>query len=273
MTIAANQDFITTAGDDVYPIFTVRDGSGVAIDISTVSQITWSMQTTSADTAPLLTLKKSTGGIVFTNTGVDGKFTVNIGKALTTPLDGWYQHYASITDAVGNVTTVAVGRMKVGLMPSFTYDAAKVATVPLFQVRRWVGDVIANDVQLQDNEVLYALSERGSNVIGAAADCCRFIAAQYSRKADTTSPGSLQTAFGALASKYSLRAKELEALSMKRGYGVTVYAGGISMVDKTTVQSNTDRVQPQFNLGMTDNRLPVGQVGNETPTMPMAVPN
>lgn len=201
------------------------------------------MQTTSADTAPLLTLKKSTGGIVFTNTGVDGKFTVNIGKALTTPLDGWYQHYASITDAVGNVTTVAVGRMKVGLMPSATYDAAKVATVPLFQVRRWVGDVIANDVQLQDNEVLYALSER-DNVIGAAADCCRFIAAQYSRKADTTSPGSLQTAFGALASKYSLRAKELEALSMKRGYGVTVYAGDLNGRQDYGAEQHRPRAAP-----------------------------
>lgn len=269
MAAAVNQDFLTAAGDDVYPVFTVRDGNGVAIDISTVSEIVWYAQITSQDAAPLITLRKSTGGIVFNPDGVNGQFQVNIGKAFTAPLDGWYQHWAAITDALGNVTTIEIGRMKVGLKPSWTYDQAKIATVPLFQVRRLLGDVINNDQKLQDQEILFHLANRGGFIYAAAADCALDLAMQYANQVDRSSQTGLSERNSQRTAQYQKMAATLEARSIRNGEGVTVYFGGISQVDKQAVVANTDRVSPQFNIGFMDNNLlPVSQVGNLTPSSP-----
>lgn len=266
MTAQFNQDFITFVGDDVFPIFTVQDSSGAAIDISTVTQITWYCQQTDAGGA-LATRTKTAGQITFVTDGTDGKFQVDIPAAITATLEGIYQHIASITDASGYITTVTVGQMRVGPKPNWTYNPAKIADVPLFQVRRWLGDIIADDQQMPDSEILFAISQR-STILGAAADCARQLAAQYARKIDVTSPGSIQTAYGEQSKKYALLGKELDSMARARGAGITPYAGGISRMDKQNIQENTDRVQPAFNIGMTDNTLPVGQVGNETPQIP-----
>jgi len=267
MTAKFNQDFITFAGDDVAPIFTVQDSSGAAVDISTVTQITWLAHLT-ADDAALITKTKTAGQISFVTNGTDGKFQVAINAADTASLSGWYQHLASITDGTGKITTVEVGRMQVGVRPTWTYNQAQIANVPLFQVRRWIGDVIQNDQQLQDSEILYFISER-QTVLGAAADCARAIAGQYSRKVDVTSPGEIRTAHGSQAAKYAALAKQLEMMARSRGAGINPYMGGISVADKTLVQSNSDRVQPAFVLAMTDNTLPVMQVGNENLNAPL----
>jgi len=267
MAALTNQNFVTYQGDDVFPIFTVEDGAGAVVDISTVTQITWWCQLTVEDGA-VLTKRKSAGEITFVTNGTDGRFQVEITATDTALLDGWYQHMARITDALGNATTVAVGRMQVGVKPTWTYNAAKVDSVPLYQVRRWLGDVIAQDPQMSDSEILYAISCRSSS-IGAAADCARQLGAQYARKVDTTSPGPISTAYGAQAKKYAELAVALDQLARARGAGITPYAGGISVADKVAVQSNSDRVQPNFTIGMMDNTLPVGQLGVETPTEPM----
>lgn len=249
-----NADFLTFKGDDVSPIFTVVDADGVAVDISEATQISWGAQLTASD-AQVLTLTKTGGAITFVTDGTDGKFQVAISAAQTNALDGWYQHLATITLA-DKVSTIAVGRMQVGVAPTWTYNAAQIADVPLFQVRRLLGDVIANDQQILDSEILFALTQR-ANIYGAAADCARYIAAQYSRKVDTTSPGSIQTAYGAQARKYLDLAATLDRQSRSRGAGVMPFAGGISVSHKWEVQSNPDRVQPQFNLGMDDNFIPI----------------
>jgi hypothetical protein len=57
-------------------------------------------------------------------------------------------------------------------------------------------------------------------------------------------------------------AAQFENDAKARG-GALPYAGGISVSDKQTTAQNTDRVAPQFNLGMDDNQLPVSSVGNE----------
>lgn len=266
MTAQFQQDFLTFAGDDVFPVFTVRDSAGAAVDISTVSQITWYCQST-GDGGALITKTKSAGQIAFVTNGTDGKFEVTIGKTDTTGLSGFYQHVASITDALGNITTVTVGRMRVGLRPNWTYNAAQIATVPLFQVRRWLGDVIENDQQMNDSEILYALSQR-SSPIGAAADCAKQLAAQYSRKVDTTVPGGISTNYSVQAEHYRLLAIELEQLARSRGSGVTPYMGGVSVAEKIAVEANSDRVAPSFNIGMTDNLIPIPAGGNQMPPNP-----
>lgn len=265
-TATENQDFTTYSGDDVTPIFTVVDADGVAVDISAATQITWWCIDGGAPDTKLLTKTKTGGGISFVTTGVDGKFQVAITAADTLALPtGWLEHDASIILAA-KTTTVAVGRMQVVATPVWTYNPQLISTVPLYQVRRWLGDVIDDDQQMTDAEILFAISQR-SSVIGAAADCARQLAGQYSRKVDVTSPGEIRTAYGSQAKKYTELANELEQKARNRGAGVMPYAGGISVVDKWTVQSNSDRVQPNFTIGMTDNTIPMASVGPETPTV------
>lgn len=263
-----NKDFVTFAGDDALPVFTVVDSTGAAIDISAATAIEWYC-TRDEDTAAALTLTKAGGAITFVSTGTDGKFQVAISAANTTSLaSGLYQHYARITLG-GKVMTCGVGRMKVGPKPTWSYDASRVDSVTLYQVRRILGDVIYEDQQLQDAEILFAISQR-ANIYGAAADCARYLAGQYARKPDVTSPGGITTNYGGQAKKFRDMANDLEAQSRARGGGVIAYAGGISVSDKVTVQQDGDRVQPSFNIGMMDNSIPINQVGNETPTLPMA---
>lgn len=268
MTIAKNQDFITIKGDDVLPIFTVYSDYDALTpqDISTVSQIEWFCRR-DEDSAVLFTKKKSLGQITFVNTGLDGKFQVQIDAADTATLDGYYLHYARITDSTGKITTVSVGRMQVGLQPEWTYDSSILDSSTVNQVRRLVGDVIANDQQLDDNEIALSISLWPGSIWRAASECCRWIASQYSRKVDSVAPGELRTSFSAQATAYSKRADEYERNAMLRSNGAAqIYAGGISRSDKQTQEADTDRVQPQFNIGMDDNlTMPVPPVGNEIP--------
>lgn len=148
---------------------------------------------------------------------------------------------------------------------TWTYNLTTIATSPMTQVRRLIGDVIATDQQIADEEINFSLTQR-SSIYGAAADSCRYIAAQYSRKADVIvqSPqgGALKTNYSQQAKSYLAMAAQFENASIGRG-GALPYAGGISVIDKQNNEADTDRVAPQFNIGMEDNYLPEGIVGNE----------
>ena len=148
---------------------------------------------------------------------------------------------------------------------TWSYSVATIATTPKDQVRRMIGDVIQTDQQIADEEIAFAITQR-SSVYGAAADCCRFIAAQYSRKVDVVTQGAggmLKTNYSAQATAYKAMAANFESIAVSRG-GAMPYAGGISVSDKQSNEGDSDRVAPQFNIGMDDNQLPVGSIGNET---------
>lgn len=149
---------------------------------------------------------------------------------------------------------------------TWTYNPATISTTPKDQVRRLVGDVVSSDQQIADEEIIWILTQR-SSIYGAAAECCRFIAGQYSRKVDTVTQtsggGALKTNYSAQARAYASLATTLEGRSAMVGGGLP-YAGGISVTDKQKNEADTDRVAPQFNIGMEDSYLPVGPVGNET---------
>lgn len=274
MTAAAtsqNQDFITFQGDAPSPIFTVVDSNGDAVDISGATAISWSCQVNSAEAAAL-TLTLLGGQIALVGGGTGGQFTVNLSSANTTALNGTYNHFASITLG-GKVLTVMVGRMRVGPTSGpYSYDPTKLGDTDvgdLYQVRRLLGDVLPSDWQMTDAEIRWFITQR-TNVYGAAADCARALAAQFSRKVDVTTPNGMSTNNNEIAAKYLKLAAQLDAQSINRGAGAIAYAGGISVADKVTVQQNSDRVQPSFNIGLQDAMLPVPQVGNETPTLPMS---
>jgi hypothetical protein len=143
---------------------------------------------------------------------------------------------------------------------TWSYNTAELATNTTYQVRFTIGDTLPNDPQLQDEEIAFALSMR-SSIYGASADCCRAIAAGLSRQADS-SQGPQRTTYSSKARAYATRAAQLDNLAVTRG-GVMPYAGGISISDKVAQETDTDRVAPQFQVGMEDNYLPLAPAGNE----------
>lgn len=151
---------------------------------------------------------------------------------------------------------------------TWTYSVSDILTSGKDQVRRLIGDVIATDQQIADEEIAFSLTQR-SSIYGAAADACRYIAAQYSRKADVVvqSPGggALKTNYSQQSKSYLAMAAQFENASIGRG-GALPYAGGISVTDKQNAEADTDRVAPQYNIGLDDNWLPEGIVGNELPS-------
>lgn len=260
MVAAINQDFITYQGDSVIPIFTVVDASGVAVDISGATQIAWTCRL-NLDTPAVITKLKTTGGISFVNTGIDGKFQVSILPADTSPLSGWYIHAGVITDGAGNVSTVEVGRMQIGVAPVWTYNPMLLASSSLYQVRFLIGDILQGDQQLTDAEINFTVT-KFSNVTLAAAACCRHLATRYARAVDIVQ-GTLKTNYSNKSRQYFAMSQDMEQRGMATAIGG--YAGGISRDDVQTQQQNTDRVQPEFTIGMSDNFLPVGPISVEQP--------
>lgn len=153
---------------------------------------------------------------------------------------------------------------------AWTYDGTLLSTSTAVAntmiVRRLVGDVLPGDPQVTDGEINFAISEY-ANLYLAGAEVSRWIAAQYSRKVDLVQ-GELKTNYSQQAKAYTARAVDLETRGMASG-GLTAYAGGISQADKDNQVNDADRVPPQFVIGMTDDLLPVGPVGNETPGSPV----
>ncbi len=148
---------------------------------------------------------------------------------------------------------------------AWTYNPALLAANdPLTVLRLLIEDVKSGDPQMQDEEILW-VNGQFTNQYLAAAQCCRILAARYSRDVDTVQ-GELRILYSARQRAYASRVVEYQNLGMLRGAGAMPYAASISIAAKTNQVENTDRVPPQFNLGMDDNLLPIGPVGNQTPT-------
>lgn len=143
---------------------------------------------------------------------------------------------------------------------TWTYDLSQLATSTLFQTRYLMGDTLSTDKLVQDEEIQFALTQRKSTY-GAAATCCRALAARLSREADTVDK-DLRDAISQRARAFMAMANDYESQAQFRS-GAVPYAGGISISDRSQQIGNTDRVQPQFNIGMQDNYVPDGIVGNE----------
>lgn len=128
-------------------------------------------------------------------------------------------------------------------------------------VRLLIGDVVATDQQMQDEEIAYLASVRGT-VYGAAAECCRALANKFSRSVDQQT-GTSKVAYSQMAKAYATAALNFDNKAALYGSALP-YAGGISVSDKQMQDLSNDRVQPQFTIGMTDNYLPEPAGSNET---------
>lgn len=134
-------------------------------------------------------------------------------------------------------------------------------------VRLLIGDVVASDQQMQDEEIVFFVSSRGT-LYGAAAECCRALAAKFGRSVDQTA-GSTKNMYSQMSKAYTAAAIYFESKSAMAGGGMP-YSGGISLSDKQTQQLNEDRVVPIFTKGMMDNDIPEASGGsdeNQDPTL------
>lgn len=264
---AISQDFTIYAGNDVTPIFSLTNAAGTPIDISSVTEITWTAQR-DLSSAAVLTKLKSTGGIVFVTDGTNGQFKVIISSGDTASLDDFYIHEATITDSSNKTSTVATGRLQVGRKPVWSYSGDP-STSTKDAIRFVLGDILVKDPLVNDNEIAYAYSAKGS-VYGAAAMLCRSLSSQYARLVDTVDR-ELRTSYSSKSANFLRMAVQFEQQAAIVS-GAMPYAGGISVADKNAQVSDADRVSPQFNIGMMDNLfMPVAPAGNET-TAPSSNP-
>jgi hypothetical protein len=147
---------------------------------------------------------------------------------------------------------------------TWTYDAELLIQTPpdprspLMQVRRLLGDVLASDQQVQDEEILWSLSRW--NIYGATAEMANSLAFQLARQVDVVQ-GELKTNFSNRSKQYAALARQMKLLA---NTSAMPYAGAVSVADKINVQSDPDRPPPDFNRGQFDDRLPVDPVGQQT---------
>jgi hypothetical protein len=146
-------------------------------------------------------------------------------------------------------------------MGNWTYYPTKLATSPKDQVRLLIGDVVATDPQMQDEEIAFYLTQRPS-IWGAAAECCLTLATKFARSVDQ-GVGTAKISFSQMAKGYIARAALFNARAAAMGAGVP-YAGALSITDMLNQLNNPDRVEPQFTIGMQDDLLPVAPAGGES---------
>ena len=276
------QNFDTYPGDVISPVFTVLDQDGNPVNISSVSDIQWTAQR--AVGQPILLSKSKLGGqINLVSGGTTGQFQVALTSTDTSSLTGVYLHQALLFDGTGNQSTVTIGQMTVGRSPTWSYDATQLGTSPSTgnpkdQVRRLIGDTKYSDQQLWDEEINFALAQRGyvqgapsSGIIyAAAADCCRDLGAEYARLVDITQ-GELRTNYSSKSKSYLSMAANYEVKASARAVGAGVYCGGISIADKIAHINDADRTSPSFAIGMTDNLRIAGPIGPEQIAIPAAL--
>jgi hypothetical protein len=116
-------------------------------------------------------------------------------------------------------------------------------------VRLLIGDTDEAKRQLHDEEVAWFLSEN-SNVYVAASEACKALAALYAREVDKQ-VGDLRISASQRQAHYATLSKELRR---RAGRSVSPYFGGISISDKDSAITDTDRVRPAFFRGMFDHR-------------------
>jgi hypothetical protein len=131
------------------------------------------------------------------------------------------------------------------------------ATSDKDHVRFLIQDVDQSDQLVSNEEIAFAISEN-ETLPYAAVYLCRRIAARFAREADKTvsASGGLSTtqALSQRSRGFLKLAETLEAeISSSQGMSLRPYAGGVSVSDKTSVESDSDRTQPAFSAGMFDN--------------------
>jgi len=130
---------------------------------------------------------------------------------------------------------------------TWNYNSSNLGSSDLAWVRLRVGDTTSGSQLLQDEEINALLGDAGDRYV-AAARSARAISGWFARRVEKGA-GHLRLASQQASERY---AKLADELLIEAGMHVAPYAGGISESDKEAVASDSDRVPPQFSVGMDD---------------------
>jgi hypothetical protein len=114
-------------------------------------------------------------------------------------------------------------------------------------VRFLIGDTDSTDYAITNDNIAFALAQAGNDVYLAASICARALAAKYANLVDTRFE-SVSSNYSQLQDNYNQLAMRLERQSKKfaaNGLGIPL-AGGISISEIDSVESDTDRVPSKF---------------------------
>lgn len=137
------------------------------------------------------------------------------------------------------------------------------ATSAIDAIRNLVGDTLATDQQLQNEEITWALGENGTGlgtilspytdaqIYEAAVLCARMVRSRYVRRI-TKTIGDTKFDYTSLMKQYDALINDLVKQARRHSSPVP-YVGGISESDKDIDESNDDMVGPNFRIGMDDN--------------------
>ncbi len=133
---------------------------------------------------------------------------------------------------------------------SWSYDPTDLNTTTasgrLNTVRFLVGDTDTNDQKVQDEEIVFSLSQTNDDVNAAASYVSRTLASKYASKVTIELDGQLKAQYSDLYKHYQSLADKLDYQAKKFGAQLGILAGGISKTRVGVVRDNTDRVQPAF---------------------------
>lgn len=136
---------------------------------------------------------------------------------------------------------------------AWTYDSTDLSTATaagrLNAVRLLVGDTDSTDEQVQDEEIVFSLSETQDNVYFAASWLAKTIASKYSRRVDTDLDGQLSAKYSQLREHYIGLSVTLEQQGKKySGTSMGVRYGGLKISQVDAVREDTDRVTAAFRM-------------------------
>jgi len=127
-------------------------------------------------------------------------------------------------------------------------------TDPLFaqidEVRLLIGDTNSSDQQLQDEEIQYYIDTYGPG-INAAIPAVQGIMAKCARLVDEKT-GEVEVDWSDKLNNYGKLLDQLQEQKLTKNVP-DVFAGGTSVTDIENRESDTDRVQDCFTVGMDDN--------------------
>lgn len=125
------------------------------------------------------------------------------------------------------------------------------ASSNLDAVRFLIGDTVSTDQQVSDEEITWLLSTSSSDVSQAAILAIESLIARYARYPASKTVGDLSISYGDRIKSYrELLTRIRSGLSLDLA---EPFAGGISISDKESRESNTDRVGPHFSRDMFKN--------------------
>ena len=134
---------------------------------------------------------------------------------------------------------------------SFSYDASNISTSTfagrLNAVRLIVGDTDSSDPLVQNEEILFALTQASNNIYYAGSWAANAIGSKFARLVDTQLDGAISSKYSDLTKKYSALSSKLRQEGQRfSGTALGITAGGVSKTAVESAYQESDRVQPQF---------------------------